>query len=171
VVRARELQHPSDALRRSLKRPSGFAPALLVCKSARKRQHNVSRAATRVYRRCPTPRSSRRGPSRWRVHADLHGRHASRNSLRPRLRSSRRLACRREVGMERAAQLSVRLLARPESCKCRKRQALRQATRQLRGQVGALTCRKLLYHLWLLMTSELQSWVVPSHTSHGRVAT
>ena len=58
----------------------------------------------------PTPRSSRRGPVRWRVHADLHGRHASRSSLQPRLRSSRRLARRREVGIERAAQLSVIVL-------------------------------------------------------------
>lgn len=42
-----------------------------------------------------------RWPGRFRGlgHADLHGRHASRSSLRPRLRSSRRLARRREVGV------------------------------------------------------------------------
>jgi hypothetical protein len=34
------------------------------------------------------------------VSADLHGRHASRSSLGPRLRSSRRLARRRAVGTE-----------------------------------------------------------------------
>jgi hypothetical protein len=60
----------------------------------------------------PTSRSSRRGPVRWHVRADLHGRHASRSSLRPRLRLSRRLARRREVGIERAAQLSVIVLDR-----------------------------------------------------------
>ena len=80
--------------------------------SARERQH--SRAAIRRYRRRPTPRSSRRGPVRWHVRADLHGRHASRSSLQPRLRLSRRLARRREVSIERAAQLSVIVLGEPQ---------------------------------------------------------
>jgi hypothetical protein len=60
------------------------------------------------------PRSLVR-PQSGLEHADLHGRHASRSSLRPRLRLSRRLARRREVGIERAAQLSVIVLGVPET--------------------------------------------------------
>src|ERR1043165_7169775 len=86
----------------------------------------------------PTPPSSRRGPRPWdvrpgphrrharprsappraplrgRVRAARHGRHASRSSLQPRLRLSRRLARRREVSIERAAQLSVIVLGEPQ---------------------------------------------------------